>query len=218
MTRNKSFLDKFKRVKRDRSNSPRTGRREAALKDEDKATRPHSEDYSRKQELAVALVDPPTAISVPNSPLTRKRTNSKTREERTSLSPSPYQTPTPGSSGNTSPAGTPERKPKPPLSTPSPPQHTSAPLQPAEPSSPPRRQQAKKQLSPSPLIQHPVTEERAIPEILTQHTFWDDLKTLLDSADDSQPLFPDSLPPQDEPWMEKDTPIEQLREFLAVCS
>ena len=67
---------------------------------------------------------------------------------------------------------------------------------------------------PSPLA----SEESPIPEILTKHLVWDEVKVLLDSMQDSELLFPDdSLPPRDEPWVEKETPVDQLREFLAVC-
>jgi hypothetical protein len=235
VNRNKSFLDKFRRVKRDRSNSPAE-----ALRDEEKAPRPLSEDvnYSQtQQKLTAALVDPPMAVSVPNSPLARKRTeNGVAREERASLSPVPHSSQTPaGSSAATSPVSTPEHKPEREPATPSPPKLTSTPaaVQKDKPSPPPRvssatprppvsdnsklspRHYSKKKLPspPSPLA----SEENPLPEVLTKPLVWEEVKATLDSLEDKEPLFSDTLPPRDEPWMEKETPIEQLREFLAIC-
>ena len=232
VVRNKSFLDKFKRIKRDRSNSAE--RRTAELRNEEKVTRPLSENVSlsqNQQQLVAALVDPPIAVSVPNSPLSRKRQKSSPVGGRKRGSLSPGQQ-TPGSGGAT-PRSTPERSTEP---SPSPPRHTSTPMTIAKKDvspSPPRvvfatppppgdnsklspgRQHMKKQPTPpSPLA----SEEIPIPEILTKHLVWDEVKVLLDSMQDSEPLFPDdSLSPRDEPWVEKETPIDQLREFLAVC-
>ena len=253
VNRNKSFLDKFKRIKRDRSHSPAEGgSREAELRRKDKeAARPYSEDFSKNQDkLVPGLVDPPTAVSVPNSPLTRKRqemiSSSKAREERSSLSPAPHVSQTPSSGGGSSGAPSPDRTPprrsqtpeKPLVAAPSPPRHTSTPIinEPTatskveeektatvfakpRPLVPPTRPQGKKQSTPGPSpLAHPATE-RAVPEILTQHLLWEDVRTVLESLEPSQPLFPsETLPSQDEPWMERDTSIEQLREFLAVCS
>ena len=231
VSRNKSFLDKFKRVKRDRSHS--SGRGPAALKEEEKAARPLSEEmkYSQEQhKLVAALVDPPTAVSVPNSPLSRKRQLSgPVRSDRSSLSPAPQSSG--GSSGGNTPRSiTPERAIE---EGPSPPRLTSTPMTTKENSPSPtrpkvtfatprplvndssRRQHAKKkQTSPlSPLA----AEEPALPEILTKPLVWDEVKVLLESLEEHEPLFSDSLLPRDEPWNEGETPIDQLREFLAVC-
>ena len=67
----------------------------------------------------------------------------------------------------------------------------------------------------------PTPNEEPLPEILTQTLAWDDIKQMLESLpEDSESLFPesDTLPPEHESWMDKDTPIEQLREFLAICA
>ena len=227
--RNKSFLDKFRRIKRDRSNSAE--RRTAELRDQEK--RPLSEvvSYSQnKHQLVAALADPPVAVSVPNSPLSRKKSSPVGGRKRKSFSPG-SQTPGGESSGGLTPRSTPER------STPesSPPRHTSTPMTATKdvPPSPPKvafatpqppvndstklsppRKIKKLPTPPSPLA----SDETPIPEIFTKPLVWDEVKVLLDSTQDSEPLFPeDSLPPRDEPWMEKESPIDQLREFLAVC-
>ena len=74
-----------------------------------------------------------------------------------------------------------------------------------------------KKETPSPVSQP--ADDKALPKILTQPLAWDEIQeTLASLHEDSKPLFTDMLPPEDEPWMEKDTPIEQLREFLAICA
>ena len=231
--RNKSFLDKFRRIKRDRSNSAE--RRTAELRDQEKTIRPLSEDgsYSQnQQQLVAALVDPPVAVSVPNSPLSRKRQKTSPVSIRKHKSFSPGSR-TPGdSSGGATPRSTPER------STPEPssPRHASTPMTTTTedvPPSPPRitfatprplvndstklspRRNIKKQPTPpSPLA----SDETPIPDIFTKPLVWDDVKLLLDSTQDTEPLFlEESLSPRDEPWAEKESPVDQLREFLAVC-
>jgi hypothetical protein len=228
VVRNKSFLDKFRRIKRDRSNSAE--RRTAELRDQEK--RPLSEDVSysqNKQQLVAALTDPPVAVSVPNSPLSRKKSSPVGGRKRKSFSPG-SQTPGGDSSGGLTPRSTPER------STPDPsPRHTSTPMTATKdmtPSPPkvtlatprppvnnstklsPHRETKKLPTPPSPLA----SNETPIPEIFTKPLVWDEVKVLLDSTQDSEHLFPeDSLFPRDEPWMEKESPIDQLREFLAVC-
>ena len=233
VSRNKSFLNKFRKVKRDRSSS--TGRNPAALKEEEKAARPLSEEmtYSQEQQkLVAALVDPPVAVSVPNSPLSRKRQMSgPVRSERSSLSPTPA--PTPGtSSGRTTPRSTPDRELK---HEPSPPRLTSTPMTTEKETTPSPTHSKVTFATPRPLVtesakQHqpglrkqssPISplasEENALPDILTKPLVWDELKVLLDSIEEGKPLFTESLPPRDEPWAERESPIDQLREFLAVC-
>lgn len=233
VTRNKSFLDKFRRVK-PRETTTNRGRG-AYLKEEEKA-RPLSEDIlSSEQHLKAGLFDPPVAVSVPNTPLASKRQDQfPTQRERASLSPSPRTTQTPVSSSGPSLQGSPEPSTEPAI-MPSPPRHTSTPVtvnktppegkpqvtfaipRPLTKHSPPRTQNVKPTKKESPLAQSSTSD--TLPEILRQPVAWDEIQeTLASLHEDTGPLFPDTLPPEDEPWMEKDTPMEQLREFLAVCA
>ena len=235
VSRNKSFLDKFRRVKpRD---PPQERGRGADLKEAEK-TRPFSEDilYS-EQQLKVGLFDPPAAVSVPTTPVASKRQEEfPTQNERASLSPSPHPTQTPGSSTGPSLRGS--REPSTEPAMPSPPRHTSTPVtvnktpptasdgkpsvtfakpKPLTEHSPPQTQNVKPVKKQSPLAQSAASD--TLPEILRQPLAWDEIQeTLASLHEDTGPLFPDTLPPEDEPWMEKDTPMEQLREFLAVCA
>lgn len=58
-----------------------------------------------------------------------------------------------------------------------------------------------------------------LPDILEEKYAWDEIKEMLESLPETtEHLSYDELPSEDETWLEKDTPIEQLREFLAVCA
>ena len=237
VSRNRSFLEKLG-IKRDRSESPSSRRRSGvALRSpeekKDSLPRPLSENvhYIQQQtQLQARLVDPPTAISVPNTPLAKKRQEDVGHDEQTSQTPS---TQTPGGSSGPSLEGTPEPVVK---DTSSVPKHTSTPMV-ADKETPPNRESPPVIFAkPRPLVKNsnksPKTrqqnmkkptlstpDEGALPEILTQPLAWDDIKQMLASLpEESGPLFVDTLPPEQESWMDKDTPIEQLREFLAVCA
>lgn len=217
MTRNKSFLDRFKRIKRERSNS--SGREEKR----DSLPRPLSL-RSEDTQLRASLVDPPTAVSVPTTPLSKKRQREK---EAASHSPSPA-TQTPGANSiDPSPQSTPEHRIE------DDPKHVSTPEKEAAPvfakpkplvkgpkPIPPERQKKspKRNKESSSSVSQPPSDDN-LPEILTHQLAWDSIKEMLEALpEESERLFPDTLPPEDEPWMEKDAPIEQLREFLAVCA
>lgn len=221
MTRNKSFLDRFKRIKRERSDSP-SGKADKR----DSLPRPlslRSEDTPSLQ-LRASMVDPPTAVSVPTTPLSKKRQREK---EAASHSPSPAtQTPR-ANSIDPSPQSTPEHRIE------DAPKHVSTPETEAAPifakpkplvkgpkPIPPERvkKSPKRNKESSSSVSQPASDD-ALPEILTQQLAWDTIKEMLEALpEESEQLFPDTLPPEDEPWMEKDTPIEQLREFLAICA
>lgn len=218
MTRNKSFLDRFKRIKR--SNSP-SG---TAAGKKDSLPRPLSlrtEDTPSLQ-LPGGVADPPTAVSVPNTPLAKKR---EREEKDPTHSPSPaIQTPR-GNSIDPSPQSTPEHRVE------DTPKHVNTPEKESEAvfvkpkplvkgpkPIPPERQKKspKKNKESSSILSSDTT---TLPEILTQQLAWDSIKEMLEALpENSEQLFPDTLPPEDEPWTEKDTPIEQLREFLAICA
>ena len=58
-----------------------------------------------------------------------------------------------------------------------------------------------------------------LPDILEEKLAWDEIKEMLESLPERvEQLSYDELPSEDETWLEKDSPIEQLREFLAVCA
>ena len=266
VTRNRSFLEKLK-LKRDRSESPSGVKRGGvALRSpeekKDSLPRPLSENVHYSQQLQTRIVDPPTAVSVPNTPLAKKRQEDNAQEE--SLTPS---TQTPGGSSGPSLEGTPEpnvkytpspkhtsvpvvadKKTPPESKTPvismtppvtskdtsSAPKHTSTPIA-ADKGTPPKGDSSPVIIAkPRPLVNSPKTrrenvkkptlptpDEGALPEILTQTLAWDDIKQMLESLpEESKSLFPesDTLSPEQESWMDKDTPIEQLREFLAICA
>ena len=62
----------------------------------------------------------------------------------------------------------------------------------------------------------PSTHE--LPEILMERTIWDEIRETLEALpEQNEELSYEELPAEKETWLEKDTPIEQLREFLAVC-
>ena len=85
-----------------------------------------------------------------------------------------------------------------------------------KPTPPPRKKSPMKTQQSSPQL----ASDESLPEFLTQRLAWDNIKEMLESLpENSERLFSDTaLPPEDEPWMEKDTPLEQLREFLAICA
>ena len=58
-----------------------------------------------------------------------------------------------------------------------------------------------------------------LPNILEEKFAWDEIKEMLESLPERvEQLSYDELPSEDETWLEKDSPIDQLREFIAVCA
>ena len=256
---NKSFFDRFKRGRRDNSESPSHLPGGIALRSPEEKKKDFPRPLSlrtedmRSSRLRKEVEDPPTAVSVPNTPLTKKREESGDTEIP-GLSPSPYSEQTPGSSLGPSPLSSPEHTIVENKIYSSPPAHASTSVAtetekeaPGEkppvfakpktiakessqsrPVPPPRLKKSpsktSSQQSSTSLVQPQSTaaDNEALPEILTQQLVWDEiremLKALPEEEEEAVRLFPDTLPPEDEPWMERETPIEQLREFLAVCA
>lgn len=232
VTRNKSFFDRFRR--RNRSRSPATAYRktsdisggevQVALRHSERgqSSRPMS---ARSEDVPTSYLHPPdvpVTVSLPNTPLTAKKEDYETTEN---LSPDPSPSSslrTPGSnvsSAISTPEHLPNFDPSPVhTSTPAPKQESSpgskeaaVESSPSKPKPPPRTKKSTSKMK------QQASSSSILPDILEEKYAWDEIKEMLESLPETtEHLSYDELPSEDETWLEKDTPIEQLREFLAV--
>lgn len=60
-------------------------------------------------------------------------------------------------------------------------------------------------------------EEFVLPNILTKKFVWEEIRETLESNDQTEDESYSELPPEEKPWLDKPTGMEQLRAFLYVC-
>ena len=231
VSRNKSFFDRFRR-NRSKSPAPANRKNSDVPGGEVRVGLRHSERGQSSRPLSARSEDVPAShlyppdvpvtVSLPTTPLTAKK-DYETTENITHSPSSSLKTP---ESNVSSALSSPEHLPK----FDSSPVHTSTPA-PKQESSPGSKKDAVGKSSPPkpkppPRIKRSTSKMKQqtstssiLPDILEEKLAWDEIKEMLESLPERvEQLSYDELPSEDETWLEKDSPIEQLREFLAVCA